>query len=44
MGIKNRLWSHIMVANLLITLPPTLVFFLAQRYFIQGVVVTGIKG
>ena len=43
-GIKNRLWSHIMVANLLITLPPTLVFFLAQRYFIQGVVVTGIKG
>ena len=27
-----------------ITLPLILVFFFAQRYFIQGVVVSGIKG
>jgi len=25
-------------------IPPLLVFFLAQRYFIQGIVITGVKG
>jgi multiple sugar transport system permease protein len=37
-------WSHIMAISLLITLPPMLIFFFTQRYFIQGVVVTGVKG
>ena len=36
--------SHIMAVSLLMTLPPKLVFFFAQRYFIQGVVMSGIKG
>jgi multiple sugar transport system permease protein len=26
------------------TLPVVVVFFLAQRYFVQGVVLTGLKG
>jgi ABC-type glycerol-3-phosphate transport system permease component len=25
-------------------IPPLLVFFFAQRYFIQGIVVSGVKG
>jgi len=33
-----------MAVSVLLTLPPMLVFFFAQRYFIQGVVMTGIKG
>ncbi|HHV55273.1 MAG TPA: carbohydrate ABC transporter permease [Firmicutes bacterium] len=33
-----------MAASVVVALPPVLVFFFAQRYFIQGVVVSGIKG
>ncbi len=33
-----------MAAALLMTLPVIIVFFLAQKYFIQGVTLTGIKG
>ena len=37
-------WSHVMAVGVVLTIPPLLVFFFAQRYFIQGIVVTGIKG
>lgn len=40
----RHLWSHVMAIGTLLTLPPILLFFFAQRYFIQGIVVTGIKG
>ncbi|MCY4115665.1 MAG: carbohydrate ABC transporter permease [Caldilineaceae bacterium] len=33
----------VMAVSTLMIIPPTLVFFALQRYFIQGVVVTGIK-
>jgi ABC-type glycerol-3-phosphate transport system permease component len=33
-----------MAASLLMTLPVIAIFFLAQKYFIQGVTLTGIKG
>ena len=33
-----------MAASLTVMIPPMIVFFVAQRYFIQGVVFTGIKG
>ena len=33
-----------MAASLLMVLPPVLIFFFAQRLFIQGVVVSGLKG
>ena len=43
-GAKPAAWSHIMAVSVLMTLPPMLVFFFAQRRFIQGVVMSGIKG
>ena len=37
-------YSHVMAVATLIALPPILVFFFTQRYFIQGIVTTGVKG
>lgn len=36
-------WNLLMAASLVAMLPPLLVFFFAQKYFIQGVVFTGVK-
>jgi multiple sugar transport system permease protein len=33
-----------MAASLLVTLPVILLFLAMQRYFIRGIVMTGIKG
>ena len=37
-------WDLQLAASSAVTLPVILLFFLAQRYFIQGVVMTGLKG
>lgn len=37
-------WQLAMAANVVFMLPLILVFFFAQKYFIQGVVITGVKG
>ena len=37
-------WSLLMATSLVILLPTIVVFFVAQKYYIQGIVVTGIKG
>lgn len=37
-------WHLVMAASLVTMLPVLLVFFFGQRYFIQGVVFTGVKG
>jgi multiple sugar transport system permease protein len=37
-------WSMIMAANVLLTAPSVLVFFVFQRYFIEGMTVSGMKG
>lgn len=37
-------WDLLMAASTAMTLPIVLVFFAAQRYFVQGVVLTGLKG
>ena len=42
-GVKHP-EAYIMVVATVITFIPMLVFFLAQRYFIQGVVISGVKG
>jgi multiple sugar transport system permease protein len=34
----------LMAASLVCIIPPIIVFFIAQRYFIQGIVVSGVKG
>jgi ABC-type glycerol-3-phosphate transport system permease component len=38
------LWSELMVTSFVAMLPPLLLFFIAQRYYIQGIVITGVKG
>jgi multiple sugar transport system permease protein len=37
-------WAYLMAASLVVVLPVVLVFFLAQRLFIQGIAMTGMKG
>jgi multiple sugar transport system permease protein len=37
-------WNLTMAATLLFMLPVILIFFLAQRVFIEGVTLTGVKG
>lgn len=37
-------WSDLMAISFLVTLLPLVVFFVAQKYFIQGVTMTGLKG
>ncbi|NLG25286.1 MAG: carbohydrate ABC transporter permease, partial [Clostridiales bacterium] len=37
-------WNLTMAYNVLTILPVIVVFFLAQKYFIQGIVITGEKG
>lgn len=37
-------WDLLMAASLVALLPCVLLFFFAQRYFIQGIVVSGLKG
>jgi len=44
LGQHNADWTHLMAMSVLLMLPPTLLFFLTQRYFIQGVVTTGLGG
>ncbi len=38
------LWSELMVVSFIAMLPPLLLFFIAQKSYIQGIVVTGVKG
>jgi len=40
-GIK---WHFLSAAALVITAPMIVIFFLAQRQFIEGITMTGIKG
>lgn len=37
-------WNELMAASLVMLLPCILLFFIAQRYFIEGIVFTGVKG
>lgn len=37
-------WNLLMAASIVAVLPCVLLFFTAQKYFIQGIVVTGVKG
>jgi len=37
-------WGYLMAASVTMTLPPLLIFFATQRYFVQGIALTGIKG
>jgi ABC-type glycerol-3-phosphate transport system permease component len=43
-GTHRVLWSELMVVSFIAMIPPLLLFFVAQRSYIQGIVVTGVKG
>lgn len=43
-GQHNAEWSLLMAASTLMTLPIIVLFFVAQRTFIEGIAVTGLKG
>ena len=43
-GIHHVNWNLTMAASLLFMLPIVIIFFLAQRVFIEGVTLTGVKG
>ncbi len=37
-------WNLLMAASLVITLPTLILFFTCQKYFVEGITLTGIKG
>ena len=36
-------WNYLMAATVIIIVPPVIVFFVGQRYFVEGITLTGIK-
>ncbi len=42
-GVGGVEWNTLMAATILVILPVMVVFFLAQKYFIKGIVTTGLK-
>lgn len=43
-GVYTPMWSHLMAMSTMVMLPIVVMFFFAQRLFIQGVVISGVKG
>jgi len=43
-SIYTTQWDFLMAASAIVTMPMVVVFFLFQRYFIEGITLTGIKG
>ena len=43
-GLYNSEWGLLMAASTVVFVPALLLFFVAQRYFVQGIAVTGLKG
>ena len=44
LGVGRTRWDLLMAASVAMTTPIVLLFFILQRYFIRGVVMTGFKG
>ena len=43
-SIMRTRWDLLMAASTAMIVPVLLLFFLAQRYFIEGIVLSGLKG
>jgi multiple sugar transport system permease protein len=43
-GLYTSQWHLLMAASTMVIAPVLILFFVAQRYFVQGITVTGIKG
>jgi len=37
-------WNYLMAASLIVALPPLILFFIGQRFFVQGITLTGLRG
>jgi len=44
LGQHGADWNYLMAASTVAMLPPLLLYFIGQKYFIQGVVISGVKG
>jgi multiple sugar transport system permease protein len=42
-GSYSTQWNILMAATVIVIVPPIVVFFVGQRYFVEGVTLTGIK-
>ena len=42
-SLHQTAWGYLMAASVVFVLPVAVVFFAAQRYFIQGIALTGVK-
>lgn len=43
-ALGNTHWNYLMAATLVSIIPPLALFFVSQRFFIQGAVMSGLKG
>lgn len=43
-GLHSTQWQYLMAASAAVTAPMIVLFFVAQRYFIEGITLTGLKG
>jgi multiple sugar transport system permease protein len=43
-GQFNAQWNYMMAASTVVILPTVLVFLIGQKYFIEGIALTGLKG
>jgi ABC-type glycerol-3-phosphate transport system permease component len=42
-AMGNTHWNYLMAATIMAIIPPLIIFFTSQRYFVQGAVLTGLK-
>lgn len=42
-ALGNTHWNYLMAATIMSIIPPLVIFFTSQRYFVQGAVLTGLK-
>ncbi len=43
-GMYGTRWDFLMAASAVVTLPMILIFFMFQKYFVEGITLSGIKG
>lgn len=43
-ALANTHWNYLMASTVLSIIPPLVIFFTCQRYFVQGAILTGLKG
>lgn len=41
---NNMHWNYLMAATIVSIIPPVVIFFTSQRFFVEGAVLTGVKG